>query len=314
MERQKKFYKILQGCLFLIGSLFFWEFVYELCHMIGSIVSGDPGMALYELKRMLPLILTAFIFVYLIVYSHHAYVAPNKKVRSKTWKVNGVVTQILGVIVAVYVPVGLSNGFYAKLVEGYITPLFPLDFIIMGALIVLYGTFAQRVAAFTDKSDVELPYFERKHSGFVRGLGRFFCLLSFMVAISSFAACVYGIYVLDWRHGGIFYNIMLWLNYFTAFFMVMIYRFGYVEAEAPKRPFFMKKMGLIMLLVNVVLMALYLVSVQIYNEAPNLNAFGILPIEFTASFNAFLPIFALNNIVAPLAALIKGCIGVRKAK
>ena len=304
--RQKRFYLILTVVLFILGAASFWEFVYELCHMIGSIVSATPSMALYEFKRMFPLILTSFVYVYLQVVVFHAYTAESKEERIGIFRKHGFVTIVLGAIISLYVIVGMFTGQYEKPVEGFISPLFPLDICLGGLLFAVVGFLCIKYSKVLAKKEDCLPYIPKRHGKFARGIGRFFCLLVYLVGISSFAACLYGTYVMDWSHGYIFYNIMLWLTYACAATMVIAYRFCYVELKNEYKPKAMRKMGLSFLIINAVIFALYLLSVQIFNEAPNQNAFGILPIEFTASFNAFMPIFAATNLLSPLVALIKG--------
>lgn len=307
-RREHRFYTILTILLFILGAFSFWEFIYELCNMIGSISCGDPGRALAELFRMLPLILTSFVYVYLQVYCLHAFRASSVKKRARIWAAGGVATMILGLGIAGYTVFGVITGTYAGIVEGYISPLFPLDIAIGGILFMVYGFFAVKYSRRIRKDGSNLPCPEKKRFAIFRFLGRIFCLLSYLVALCGFAACFYGTYVLDWTHGRLFFNIMLWLNYFIAFVMAVFFRFVYCELKSEYRRPAMKRAGLVFLIINIILFVVYLGAVQIQNEAPNLNAFGILPIEFTASFNAFLPIYGLNNLLGPLTAFIRGLI------
>ena len=343
--KERRFYTLLSFILFIPGAFSFWEFVYEMCNMIGSIASGDPAQALAELKRMLPLILTAFIYVYLAVKAFRAYTALPKQ-RACIWRQTGLTSVIAGAVVCLYVIIGLITGQYARIIEGHISLLFPLDMVIGGVVFILYGVHAVRysgrlgyrleqeqTASAAPTVSTDRPY----PSGpiCITSRFRFFHILSYLAAMCGFAACFYGTYVLDFAHGSIFFNIMLLLNYFSAFAMLIVYRFIYVEQPAGahpvvepsadkhqaaghllndcptgeysdvRKPSLAFKWSLGFLIGNIIIFILYLVSVELQNEAPNLNAFGLLPIEFTASFNAFPVIYGLNNIIAPLTALIK---------
>ena len=306
-KKERRFYTILTIALFVLGSFTFWEFLFEFSNMVGSVVSGTPGRAIEELQRMFPLLFTALVEIYLAMFVNAAYRAGSEKSRVKIWRANGRVTVVLGAIIAVYVVVGWITGLYGRIVEGYISPLFPLDMMFGGLLLVLFGIMSVRYAGILEGKHTAMYFTNSKTR---RGHRRHTCngwmVYSYMCALCSFAACIYGIFVLDFAHGNIFYNIMLWLNYFTAFAMAVVYRFVYVELKDEYRNTASHKLGSGFLLVNIVLFALYMVSVQLENEAPNLNAFGILPVDFTASFNAFTVLYALNNLIAPLAAICRG--------
>ena len=305
-RRERIFYTVLQLGLFLLAAFSLWEFLYELCNIVGSIVEACPPRALVQLIRMVPMILTAFTYVYLNVWCFRAYRAVSPESRAETWKGNGIATIVLGAVIALYVVIGVITGEYDRFVEGFLSPLFPLDLCIGGVLLMVYGAvsvvYGRRL---TEKPSV-LSCRTKRAPAFLRPINGIFYVLSFCVALCSFAACFYGTYVMDWSHGAILFNVMLWLNYFTAFLMALVYRFVWVELKDECKAKAEVQLGLIFLIVNIVLFAVYLVTVQIWNEAPNQNAYAIIPIDFTACFNAFAPIMALNNLVGPLAALIKG--------
>lgn len=302
------FYTILTCGLFIIGAFTFWEFVYELCHMIAATVSKTPQYTIYEAKRMLPLILTALGEVYLAAYCFGAYRAASAAKAAKTWKVNGIITIVLGAVISLYVVWGLISGLYGRLVEGFISPLFPLDFLIGGVLMILYG-----VLAIVYGKEIA-----KGHKGYVsccvKGWFRPFHILSYMITISSFAACVYGLFIIDFSHGGVFFNVMIWLVFFMAVLQAYAYRFIYAEQKYENKARASRNLGLVFFLANAVVFALYVVSFKMYPQASVDNVYGVLPIEYTASFNAFLPTFAFNNLIVPLVAFIKGIIGVQKQK
>lgn len=309
-KKESLVYALLTAAAFIVGAFTFWEFLYQFCNMIGSIVSGTPTQALAQLVRMLPLVLTAVTYLFYGVALTSAFRARNQAVRGKIIARAGVTSAVLGALVLLYTLVGRFAGIYSSLVEGNPSPLYPLDHAFGGLLFIAIGLLAWRYAKALPKKGSALP-----ESSFVRKGGtRALMVLSYMVALCSFAACFYAFYVVDWTHGGLFFNVMLVLNYFSAFLMAAVYRFVYAEMKEEYRPQAKICLGFSFLVLNAILFGLYMLSVQLQNEAPNLNAFGILPIEFTASFNAFLPIFVLNNLVGPLVAGLKGIAAKKKAK
>lgn len=312
-KRERLFYLILQTALFLLASFSMWEFLYELCNIIGSIVSGCPAQGIVQLVRMVPMILTAFSYVGMSIRVCRAYTAPSVEKRARIWKRGGFTTIVVGALIAAYVIIGVIVGEYEKLVEGFFTPLFPLDLCVGGFLMMFYGVLSCDI--YSKKITAEgsaLPCPPASGCVVMRVIDRVFYFLGLCVSLCAFAACVYGLWVLDWTHGAVFFNVMLWLNYFTAAAMLAFYRYVFCEVKPEDRRTVQVRAGLIFFCVNLVLFALYLVSVQIYNEAPNQNAYGIIPIDFTASFNAFAVVMGLNNLLSPAAALVKGLIGGQK--
>jgi len=309
-KRERLFYNVLSILLFAIGAFLFWEFVYDLCNMIGSIVSGMPAQAVVQLTRVAPFTLLAIIFVYLGISTYKLYVASSAEKRIKGWKKYGIATIVLGVLTVGYVIAGIVTHKYHGIVEGYTTPLFPLDTLLLGIGVIVYGAFSIKYSAVLAKKTTLLPLSEPR-KGFCKGAGDVFKAVSYMVSLASFAACIFSIWVVDWTRGNILFNVMLVINYFIPVLMAILYRFYYAEVKVELRRKASLNAGIGMLVVNVIAFAAYMVAVQIQNEAPNINAYGILPIEFTASFNAFPVIIGLNNIICPLTATI---FGAKKAK
>jgi len=306
-KKERLLYTILSGVFFVVGGFAFWEFVYDLCNMIGAIVSGTPSQAGAQALRMLPFILIAFYLVYIGGSCYNLYMATSTEKRGKEWFKKSIVSMVWGGVIVLYVFIALCAGEYNAIVEGYVTPLFPLDALLFGLGIVGLGVAAFFYSKRLVKKGSELPVMPERQGAGTKA-GKVFGTISYMMALSGFAACIYSFWVMDSAHGNVFYNIMLWLNYFVAVAMAVIYRFVYSELKAEYKKKACLELGIIVLVINAVLFILYMVAVQVQNEAPNLNAFGVLPIEFTASFNAFTVLFGLNNLLCPIIAIIKGVI------
>jgi len=312
-KREHLFYTVLSAILFVAASFTMWEFLYALCNMIGAMVCADPEYALRELLRMLPQILFNFTLVFMLGYEVNAFRARKEGQRARIWKRDGIATIVMGVVIIVYIIVSLVTGRYGSIVEGYPSALFPLDLIIAGAGLCVYGVFSFKYGKKLEKDGSALPLFYDKRPFFVRGIDSFFGSILIMIELCAFAAAVTGLWVIDFAHGAVFYSIMVWLVYALAAFWLIVYRGVYDELKDECRRKGRLVLGLSAFGINLVVFALYMVSVQIYNEAPNLNAYGVLPIDFSASFNAFMVVFALNNVVAPLIFTVRGLFGGKKA-
>lgn len=299
-KKENLFYRILSIVLFAIATVPFYEFFFEFCHMLGSIVCATPKQALVQLIRMAPFLLFSLTLAYLGIYLHVAYIAKDKETRIKVWKVNGFVTIGLGAFIILYVILGLCFGKYARIVEGYLTPLFPLDMLIAGLLFIVYGYFAYKYSLRIKEKGSNLPYHNQNKNKHLRKTETVLYSFAYLFALFSITAFAYGLFCIDWTHGNIFFNIMLLLNYVMIVLFVLFFRYFYLEYDENTKTNIKKDYLLYWLILNVTLYCLYLISVQVQNEAPNLNAFAILPIEFSASANGFGLIYALVNVGGPL--------------
>lgn len=306
MSKEKKFYTILSLALFVGGGFLFWQFIYELSNMIGSIVSATPYQALVQLKRMLPLFLTSFWTIYFAVITHKAYRAKDEADRMHCWSRAGRTSIVWGAVIALYVIIGWIKKDYGAIVEGFISILFPLDIMLAGVGIVFVGYLCGRYIGYLNVNHSTSPYYnymkkngKRRHKPV-----HFFYVISYLHALGGIAATIYAAFILDFMHGSILFNIVLWLNYATAAAMFLVYRYYYIELPEDKQTRAGIKIGALFTVANLILIVLYIVTTTIWNEAPDQNAFGLLPVDFTASFNAFLVLYGLNNVLTPFCGLL----------
>lgn len=305
-KKEKRLYTVLSVVFFVPGSILLWEFVYELSHMIGAIASRDTGYALYELIRMLPLTLVMLSFMHFSIFLHNAFIAGDIKARAGNWFKMGLFSGSFGIIIIVLVFAGLISGSYYSIVEGFPTLMFPLDTVLLAVVFVVFAVFSVKYSGKLKKNGSNIPFTVQRHCLFIRGAAKFLGILSFIVASAGFAACYYGLSVLDWSHGALFFNIMLWMNYFTAFIMFVLYRFVFAELnpDGGTRRNCLKGLSGSFLIINIILFVLYMLSMEIYPDAPNNNAFGLLPGDFMATVSIFPFIYGLNNILTPICGLI----------
>ena len=157
-RRERFFYHIVFAVTFFAGAFLFWEFMYELWNMIGAAASGSPEKALEDFLRMLPLTLTGFTLIYIAIFTHNAYRAGSAASRRNKWKAGGIVTIVMGLVIAGYIITGLVRGEYASVVEGYLTPLFPLDVMIGAVLFIVFGFVSLNYARLLREEPRELNY------------------------------------------------------------------------------------------------------------------------------------------------------------
>ncbi|MBO4558812.1 MAG: hypothetical protein J5712_01905 [Lachnospiraceae bacterium] len=312
-RRERRFYLFFSILAFIPGAFALWEINYEFWNIVGSVASHSPDMAVAQAIRMLPLYLAGAALIFFLIYTNGAYRAKDQKARGAKWCAGGIVMIVLGVIIAAYVVIGVLLGEYGKIIEGYITPLFPLDMLLAGVIFIGVGFLSIRYSKVIGEKGSNLPYVnDRGLFGwrlFTFGLLRALCLIAAML---GFAGCIWGISVLDLSHGYLMYSIVLWLNYLTAFAMYIAYRYIFCETKPEIRGTVSVKLGAIFLIVNIVLFALHLLTVEIWNEAPDQAAYGILPADFLTSMNIFAVFYGINNILAPIAAIARGLVMEKK--
>lgn len=292
---------VISLALFAVSALSLWQSVYYLCNLVGAYASHAPYQALAELGRVFPAMLASCVFAGLSLGVFNIYRSANPERRRARARRQGAALLICGTILVIYIPVGRLAGAYSAFVEGYPSALFPLNLLILGVVFLLAGLvlwfFSGRLTSVT----CNLPG--------RCSVGAVFC---YVVGCCAAAGCFWGIIAMDWRHGGLLFNTALWLNYFAAALNVLLYRFVYAEAAPEKRNALGVKLARAMLFVNAALLVYYALAVLVENEAPNANAVAVMPLENFSSMHLFLPIFAVNNLLGPLVALLR-C-GIRHRK
>ncbi len=304
-KTERLIYYAFSLLFFLLASFLFFDFVYEICNVLGAIVSGTPAAAGAQLVRSLPKLLLTATLVYINLYLRCAYKARSEKGRAKAFQVNGWVCVGLGAAIALYVLVGVFAGLYGSLVEGYPSLLFPLDIFLAGLCIVAQGVFSYRYGTKLKSQPSALPIVADGRNKHLRRVDNVFYSIGYLIVLYAFSTLCYVPFAMDFTRGNLFFNLMMILLLLLAVLAFFFYIFVFEELTDGVKARVQKTYSLSIFALNVLAMILYLVSVQIAPEAPNLNAYGLLPIEHTAKFNVFWIIFLLNNLGAPLAAFVK---------
>ncbi len=306
-KKQRIIYFAVSALFFVLSSFLMFDFMYQICNMLGSVVSGTPSQAIVVLKRIIPQLVLTVGLVYANIYLRCAYKATNEKNRINAFKYNGYVCGVLGVITVLYVLIGVIAKQYYSLVEGHPSPLYPLDIALGGALLIAQGVLSVLYAEKLKTTPSELPYGGLRNK-YLRWVDYFFYGVAYLFILFSFASLCYAPFIMNFSQGGIFFNIMMIFVHITAIFEFIFYVFAYNEALPELKKDIQRKYSLIILAVNVLVLILYTVALQIAPYAPNNNAFGLLPIEYTASVNVFPILYSLVTVLAPLAAFLKSLI------
>lgn len=292
---------IIQGCVFIAGAFAFFEALCLVCNMIGSIVCSAPYQALDELIRVLPILVVLFGFVFLNNAVHNYTTAKDKKVMRKA-----VAAIAIGGFALLYVIVGLFTGTYRSIVEGYPTALFPLDFMFL--CLAYIGIGIGLIVLKNKQISFEMPECQDNKGKIIKVFDNIFYTIFMMAALFGCAAVIYSTWVVDWAHGHTFFNIMLVLLFLTPVADVALWKYIFFPLKEEYKNPFQVRVGIIVLAINVLIFGLYLIALQNDPSAPNDAAFGILPVEYTASVNASTYIYGIVNLAGPIVAVVKGLV------
>ncbi len=294
LTNKDKLYYLVQIILFIISSLLIFNLMYIICNTLGSVVCWTPSEAVVQLKRMLPYILMCIMIIHITIYFRYIYISNNKV---NVIKYNGLISIIIATINIIYIVVGLFNNQYAKLIEGYPTFIFPLDIIIISILIIGYNAFLIKYTKKINNTST--------NSKCTNIISKVFITL---ITMFSFASLVYIPFVMDFTKGNIFYNIMFILIHIMALVNFIFYVYIYKNVLDEFKEQVQKDYAGIILFINIIVFAIYMLSVELNPNGPNLNTFGLLPIEFSASLNVFMFIYFICNVIPSLIAYIKSIV------
>lgn len=299
-KRQIFFYAILSFVLFILAAFPIWDNLMDLCQMIGSFACGSPVEALKLFLRRFPAHMISISLIFMGFRIFNIYRA-EKGQRARLWKNFGITTISIGGSIVLSVIVLLIVGVYGKMIEGTPTLLFPLDTLLGGLVMIGYGVGSFALSRVMKASPSPLP--SSKPKGLtIKRVAYFF---SYMMACFSFAGFCHGVADMDWKNGGIFFNVMLLINFAVPIYQAILYRYYYMETRNEKKQYFVHRVIPYVLVINCVLFFLYLVALQTDPWAPATNASAVLPIEGTASINAFAVLFGIASLVNPCVAFLQ---------
>lgn len=308
-NNEQKLYSLLSVILWVFASFALWEFVCELSHEIGAIVSKDPEYAVGEVLRMMPhtLLLVGALFAELFL--NNAFTAVNLEARVKNWKIMGRFLIIVSAINVLYVCVGVATGIYFGFVEGSPTALYPLDAVLCALIFGFCGFFFNKYAAGLKEKGSSISFAKEGTNGAVRAILRTFGFLGMLLSNYAFASWVYSFFEMDYTHGGVFLNLCVFINYFIPVAMFFVYRFVYLSKEDEDKPDYLKTVSLWFLVINIASLALYILASKIYFDALSTNCPGLFPADNISSAYLFPLIYGINNILTPLVSFACGVMG-----
>ncbi len=308
---QSLFLSLALIVFFLLSAFTFFNAFYGFVDAIGSIVSGSPDVAIKDLIRSLPLILTALMGIWTLLLLQASFRNdPERRLRSI--KKDAIVILAFAGINILYVLIGRFAGLYLSLVEGSPSAIYPLDSVLYSLLYVALGVFTLLYLA---KWQEKHPYLVPSRTPIVKKARFVYCFgvgIWFLIALYSCAAFLFGLFIIDFAHSYAFYSVCLLLVFLTASLSLAIWEFYYNELKEEKKKEVLLPLAICGLAWSVLVDVLYFVSLGLNLDGPSNIGFGLLPVAFAASVNIATMLVVFTPAIVSLVALIKGILIRRK--
>lgn len=281
----RKNLRIIEPILFVLAGLAFFYFVYAL---------AADGQDFSHLGKMLPFYLALLSPTYVLFLVHLFLYPRNAAALKKTYFGNGIALVALALIGLVMIIVLLANGTYHGLVQGWLTPLFPLDaLLILLADGVLGGFLFYRARGFKDEGYLYFPY---RHGRARRILSSIFRPIYVLASEYVSGAFLFGFGIANYSSPTFGYMIPVYLLMLLSPLALAYYEFFYKPKQGKFTcPCVQRKGAIVLLSSTLILGILWLLFSQINPNFFVDNATGYFPIDFMMSINA-----APIVILAPL--------------
>ena len=305
-KRQSLLVSLLLVLFFIVSAFTFFNALYGFVDVIGSIVSGSIDVALRDIMRSIPLILSAFMSIWALLLLQAFYRNPNPERWKKSVMKDSICLLCFALANLLFVIIGRFAGVYLSLVEGSPSPWYPLDsilfsliFIALGVLAILY---VKRVAK-------DSPYVVPSRGEVrckARGLYCTFLAFWLLMALFGFSAGLFSIFIYDFLHGHAFFGVATVIAYLMPPLFLAAWEFYYHELKMENKKRFLLPLAIVGLVVSIFVAALYFISLGLDRDAPSNAGFGMFPIAFAASVNIATMLVVSCPLIVSIVALVNG--------
>ncbi len=298
---------------FVLASLTFFNALYAFADFVGSIVSGSADVAIKDITRSLPLLLTCFMSIWALLLFHACFRNTEGRL-VKSLKKDAICLLAFAGANLLAIIVMLIMGKFHSLVEGAPSALYPLDSILFSLIFVALGVF---VLVYLSKLQEKMPYLVPARGPIVkkaRGAYCTFVTFWLLVALFSFSGFFLGLFIQDFKHGYLFFSLALLFVFLVNILFIGMWELYYNQLKEEKKREFLLPLALCGLCVSVLAMVLYFVGLGLNLDGPSNAGFGILPVAFSASVNIATLIVVATPFIVSVVALIKGLVFRKKAK
>ena len=312
-KRQSLFVSALLIVIFIFSSFTFFNALYCFVDVAGSIVSGSLDVGIRDLLRILPIILSAFMSIWAMLLIHATYRNVSEERRLRSYKKNAITLIAFAGFNILFIIIMRMAGGYLSFLEGSPSASYPLDALLYSILYLGIGVFM--LLYLRDLKD-KIPYLVPSRGPIVNRCRFLYCFgvsIWMLVSLFTFSGFLFGLFIIDFRHGHQFYAIMLLIAYLISFLFLCIWEFYYNQLIEEKRRKFLFPLAIVGLVVSLIIIILYFIALGTDLDAPSNIGFGVLPVAFTASVNLGTLVVVFTPLIVSIVALIKGIIA-RKRK
>ncbi|MBO5077223.1 MAG: hypothetical protein J5584_06485 [Clostridia bacterium] len=291
---------------FVLSAITFMNFLYCLSDCVGSIVCGSPDVAIRDAIRSCPIFLSFFVTLSGLMTSHTFYRNENREILAKKAKKHALIGIVIGALIIVYTMVLRIAGRYLSLVEGAPSRLYPLDAVIYAVVFIALGVFVLIYVKHDAQKQLFFGVSRAPVQSKGRGVRSFFRSFWLLVALYGFCGFFYSLFIVDFRHGYVFYSVAMMLVSLMAFFTIAVWELFYNNLTAAARKKYTLPLALVSLAVSVVSTVIYFIALKGNLDGPSNVGFGLLPIAFSASVNFATLLVVAMPLVVSVTAVVKG--------
>ena len=305
-KRQSAFVTLCVIVFFVLSAITFMNFLYCLSDCVGSVVCASPDVAIRDAIRSCPIFLSFFAALSGLMVAHTFYRNESREILAKKARKHAMIGIVIGALIIVYTIVLRITGRYLSLVEGAPSRLYPLDAVIYAVICIGLGV---AVLAYVKKDSKTQCFFGPSRAPLQkkgRGVRSVFRAVWLMVGLYGFCGFFYSLFIVDFRHGYLFYTAAMMLTSLVAFMTVAVWELLYNNLTAAARKKYMLPLALVSLAVSVASAVFYFIALKGNLDGPANVGFGLLPIAFSASVNFATLLVVAMPLIVSVTALIKG--------
>ena len=290
---------------FVLSSLTFFNMLYSFSDIMGSIVSGNPDVAISDFLRMVPLFLSFFMTLWTVFLLQAFFRNVSEERRIHSILKDGITILVFSGLNVLYVIIMRLAGKYSSMIEGSPSCLYPFDAFLYSFLFVFIGL-AAIFYAVKLKGKVEYTVPVRPVVTRARFIYCFGVSIWMLVAIFGLFGGIVTLFIYDFNGGYPFLGIATIFVYLLSPVLLGVWEFYFNELTEEKKRELLLPLAIVALSASVLFVGLYLISGFTNPDSQANSGFGMFPLTFTATANYGTIIVLLTPVVVSIVALIKG--------
>jgi hypothetical protein len=294
MLSSKHLSQILEGVYFVLASLLAFYGLY--------ILTADLQDFSHTFK-MLPLYLCFLEAIYLLFILHLLFHPLSFKKLKKTYCVNGLVLAGLSFLSALLFLVAILMGKIHGFVQGVISPLYPLDFILLDLFFIALGIFFFLKGR--KLRDEGIVYETYSHGKVAKGFLSFFRSVYVLIALYCLGAFLWGLGMAAYGSDYQGYLLVVYLLMLLPSAFLAYYEFYYRERKTSLSPKKKKISAFVALGVSAFLSILFFIFLALHPDLLIEDMTAYFPLDFQGSVSIAPFLLTLSSLAVSAVALFE---------